>query len=146
MHDVDDTDTLPGGIEFHHIGYACPSLIEEKQWFECIGFRIEGEPFEDHRQGISGCFMAGVGPRVELLENIMGRDTLTPWLSSGIRMYHLAYLVSDVDVALAWVSTMRARVVVQPTPAVAFGGQRIAFAMLRNGLLLEFIDRGMQGI
>lgn len=135
-----EADSLPAGADFHHIGYACSSLAAERQWFEKIGFRLEGAPFADEAQGISGCFLVGVGPRIELLENLPGRETLTPWLSSGSRMYHLAYVVPDIGIALNWAQALRARVVAGPRPAVAFAGRQISFVMMRNGLLLEFIQ------
>lgn len=105
---------------------------------------MEGEPFVDERQGVSGCFMTGPGPRIELLENLPGSNTLTPWLNAGARMYHLAYWVDRLDDALEWAKTQRGRVVVQPVPAPAFGGRNIAFVMFRNGLMLEFLARSVE--
>ena len=132
--------TLPAGHEFHHIGYATPSIGKERNFFEAMGYCQEGAGFEDSCQGVAGCFLTGPGPRLELLENLPGRDTLTPWLNAGIRMYHFAYLVPDMEGALAWARSQRARVTVQPVPAVAFGGRLISFVMLRNGMMLEFIE------
>lgn len=140
MIELAPADSLPAGADFHHIGYACASLPADQLWFEKLGFRVEGDPFVDEVQGIAGCFLVGIGPRIELLENLPGRETLTPWLSSGIRMYHLAYVVPEIDVALSWAKSMRARVVAGPVPAVAFAGRQIAFVMMRNGLLLEFVQ------
>ncbi len=131
---------LPSGAAFHHIGYATESVAREAELFTSLGYRAEGEAFSDASQGIRGLFMVGAGPRIELLENLPGSDTLTPWLARGTRMYHLAYLVPDLAAALAWAVTQRARVAVTPVPAVAFGGRRIAFVIFRHGLMLEFIE------
>ena len=134
---------LPAGAGFHHIGYACTSLAADGLWFEKIGFRSEGAPFVDETQGVAGCFMVGVGPRIELLQSLPGSDTLTPWLNAGVRMYHLAYVIPDIKIVLEWAKSLRARVVAGPMPAVAFAGRQIAFVMMRNGLLLEFIEGHM---
>lgn len=131
---------LPAGFEFHHLGYACTSIAKERQHFAAIGFVQEGADFVDPVQGVSGCFLVGPGPRVELLENLPGACTLTPWLDAGIKLYHFAYLVADMNQALDWARHQRARITVQPVPAVAFGMRHIAFVMCRNGLLLEFIE------
>lgn len=139
-----DQVQLPEGYEFHHIGYATASIAREQSMFMFLGYRIEGEVFADERQGVAGCFMVGPGPRIELLENLPGANTLTPWLNGGARMYHLAYWVDRLDEALEWAGSQRARVVVQPVPAPAFGGRRIAFVMFRNGLMLEFIQRELE--
>lgn len=134
---------LPGGYEFHHIGYATTSIDRERGIFESIGYRLEGERFCDPAQGVAGCFISGPGPRIELLENLPGANTLTPWVDAGIKMYHFAYWVDDSTNAIDWARRSRGRVVVHPVPAVAFGGRRIAFVIFRNGLMLEFIERAL---
>lgn len=134
---------LPLGYEFHHIGYATTSIAKEKELFAFLGYIQEGESFEDTIQGVAGCFLIGAGPRVELLENLPNAQTLTPWLNAGIKMYHFAYLVSDMEEALLWSISKRARVMVAPVSAVAFLGRRISFVMFRNGLMIEFIEKDL---
>lgn len=131
---------LPSDCVFHHIGYATHSIQSEQSFLYALGYENEGKCFEDPGQGIFGCFMVGSGPRIELLQNLEGSQTLTPWLNAGIKMYHFAYLVNSVDQAIDWAVTQRARIVTKPTSSVAFGGRNIAFVMLRNKLLVEFIQ------
>lgn len=138
--DADDL-RLPPGCSFHHLGYATRSIARERAVFTTLGYRQEGEDFADPRQGVAGCFLTGPGPRIELLENLPGSDTLTPWLGQGARFYHLAYLVDRVADAVAWATAEGARVIVAPVPAVAFGGRPIAFVVFRNLLVLELIER-----
>ena len=132
---------IPDGHEFHHIGYATTDLDREWASFRVLGYRLEGEAFADPFQGVHGFFLVGAGPRIELLESLPGSRTLAPWLASGVRMYHIAYTVPDIVDAVAWAREQRARITVDPVPAVAFQGRRISFAMFRNGLLVEFIER-----
>ncbi len=137
---ADDTPTLPAGNTFHHIGYACTTIARERPVLEAMGYRLEQAAFSDPVQGVHGCFMVGAGPRIELLENLPGSDTLTPWLSAGIKMYHLAYEVHDIHATLKWARGRRGIVKVPPVAAVAFGGRLIAFVFFRNGLWTEFIE------
>lgn len=136
-----DASAVPASFSFHHLGYACASLAKDRAQFEQLGYALEGDAFVDPVQGVTGVFLIGPGPRVELLEDVPGSSTLKPWLDKGVRIYHFAYEVPDMDQALAWARTQRAITTVQPVPAVAFGGRRIAFVMLRTGLMLEFIER-----
>ena len=129
------------GAEFHHIGYATLSLAREREHFGLLGYKCEGEEFIDPIQGIVGCFLIGSGPRIELLANLPGRNTLTPWLKGSAKMYHLAWLVVNLDATLAAARSRGAKLAAAPAPSVAFGGRRICFLMLRNGLLTEFIER-----
>ena len=136
---------VPPGFSFHHLGYACASIARERSAFTLLGYHDEGSSFSDPVQGVNGCFMVGAGPRIELLENTEGSNTLTPWLDAGSKLYHLAYEVeSTLDEALRWVKQERARVVVQPVPAIAFAGRYICFVMFRQGLMIELIERSLR--
>ena len=136
-----EVPVLPKGYEFHHVGYATASIEPERSVFALLGYRIEGERFVDTLQGVSGCFICGPGPRIELLENLPGADTLSPWINAGVKMYHFAYRVDDISNAIDWARSQRAKVIVQPVPATAFGGRHISFVMFRNGMMLEFIQK-----
>jgi methylmalonyl-CoA/ethylmalonyl-CoA epimerase len=132
---------IPENFVFHHIGCATQSIEREYSFFSSLGYASEDKDFSDEIQGIRGCFLVGAGPRVELLENLPGSRTLTPWLNAGIKFYHFAYFVTDIDVALIWARKSKGRVVVLPVPAVAFGGRLISFVMFRNGMLVELIEQ-----
>jgi methylmalonyl-CoA/ethylmalonyl-CoA epimerase len=135
-----ESHVLPGGHIFHHIGYATKSLAHDREFFKQLGYVQEDDDFIDPEQGILGCFLEGPGPRLELLENLPGSDTLTPLLNSGIRMYHLAYQVENLEEAIVWARSKRGRMTVAPVPAVAFKGRRICFFAFREGPMLEFIE------
>jgi len=132
---------LPAGYEFHHIGYATASVEAEQGFFSFLGYQQEGLKFVDPVQGITGCFLTGPGPRIELLENLPGSTTLSPWLAAGVRMYHIAAEVDNLQDGLDWARRERGKVIVPPVPAVAFGGRRISFVAFRNGMILELIER-----
>ena len=136
---------LPAGYQFHHIGYATASLESDRAFFSYLGYRQEGQAFVDPIQGVSGCFLTGPGPRIELLQNLPEATTLSSWLAAGIKMYHIAVEVDDLPDALDWARRQRAKVTVAPVPAVAFGGRRISFVMFRNRMLVELIERGSAG-
>jgi methylmalonyl-CoA/ethylmalonyl-CoA epimerase len=54
-------------LEFHHIGVACKDIESETKISMNLGYEIEGEDFIDPVQGVSGRFLVGGGPRLELL-------------------------------------------------------------------------------
>jgi methylmalonyl-CoA/ethylmalonyl-CoA epimerase len=128
-------------LAFHHVGLACTDIGKEVDRLSILGYRIEGIPFVDPVQGVRGVFIGGQTPRLELLEPHGATGVLTPWLKADIKLYHLAYEVDDLDGSLASLRESRARLVIPPTPAIAFGGRAIAFVMLRNRLLVELIQR-----
>ncbi|MHB8544097.1 MAG: VOC family protein [Leptospirales bacterium] len=137
-----DLPNLPNGYKFHHIGYATTSIENELGLFEFLGYRLDGNLFSDSVQGIAGCFLVGPGPCIELLENLPGSNTLTPWIKARVKMYHFAYQVDDINEAIDWARNQGAKVIVRPVPATAFMGCCISFMMFRSGLMVEFIEKG----
>ncbi|MFB0934322.1 MAG: VOC family protein [Propionivibrio sp.] len=132
--------TFPAGSSFHHIGYATTCVASDRVFFEQLGYVQEGPDFTDSKQGVLGFFMQGPGPRIELLENLPDRHTLTPWLTAGIKIYHFAYQVTNLDKAVDWARSQRGKMTVSPVPAAAFEGRRICFFAFRKGPMLEFIE------
>ena len=127
--------------EFHHIGFATKSIKQESKFFECLGYRQENNIFIDKDQGIRGCFMIGNGPRIELLENLPDSKILDSWLKKRIGMYHSAYFVNNMELAISQAEAIGGITVREPQASVAFEGRKIAFIMFSNNLLIEFIDK-----
>jgi len=124
---------------FHHIGVACRDLESETRRFAALGYQQEGPDFTDPIQGVSGRFLIGGGPRLELLVPLSTEGCLAPWLKTGAKLYHLAYIVPDLDLEVTRLRGQGAKTVVPPVPAVAFEGRRITFLMLPNMMLVELI-------
>ena len=129
------------GYDFHHIGYASKSIEKELKIFKLMGFYIEGDFFEDYLQGIRGCFIKGNGPRIELLENLPNSNQLSGLINRGISMYHLAYKVNSIDNSIKELLTKGSKIILNPTPSVAFSGKKIAFVLFKNGLIIELIQK-----
>ncbi|WP_217644521.1 VOC family protein [Roseovarius tolerans] len=130
----------PEQFRFHHIGVACRRIECEQRGWAALGYAPEGARFEDPLQGVAGIFMKGSGPRVELLEELPGSETLTPFLEVGTKMYHQAFEVPDLDRGMAHLQHYRAKALSPPKPAVAFGGRRVVFLMLPTRLIAELIE------
>lgn len=129
-----------GTVQFHHVGFATTNVDRDVEFFSMLGYRQEGTDFIDPEQGIRGIFMIGGGPRIELLENLSGSSTLTPWLEAGSRLYHLAYMVQDVRQCIQSAQSAGAILLRGSAPSVAFSGRLISFVQFRNRLVIELIE------
>jgi len=127
-------------VEFHHIGIACTDIEKETRYHALLGYSVESSDFIDQEQGIQGRFLTGGGPRLELLSQLEGSNTLAPWLKAGTRMYHQAYTTQDIRQKIEELQSQRAQLMVPPIPAVAFGGRHICFLMLPTMSLIELIQ------
>ncbi|SDN57766.1 Glyoxalase/Bleomycin resistance protein/Dioxygenase superfamily protein [Klenkia soli] len=129
------------GLEFHHVGLACRDLAAETAAHALLGFRPEGEVFEDPHQRVRGSFQVLGSFRVELLAPLDEESPVQDWLRRGIRMYHVCYETDDLAGALDALGRGGHRAVSRPAPAVAFGGRPVAFVMLRTRSLVELLQR-----
>lgn len=127
--------------KFHHIGVACKDFDQEQAKFAALGYRQESPDVHDPVQRVHVRFLIGGGPRMELVRSDGEHGLLVPWLKSGIKLYHLAYIVKDLTASLAFLKGQGARVVVAPVRAAAFGDRNISFLMLPNLLLVELIEQ-----
>lgn len=127
-------------LEFHHLGVACSQISREIDAWKLLGYEEEGGPFIDPLQGVSGQFMVGLGPRVELLEPLPLSKTLDPFLKAGIKIYHTAYITQSLGLTIDSFVSERALILSHPKPAIAFGGRQVAFLALRSRHIIELIE------
>lgn len=131
------------GLEmiFDHIGVASKKIEKEIDMYKLLGYRIDSEYFEDRNQGIRGVFIShDNSPRLELIENLPGRDTITIQINKGQKMYHTAYYVDNFDGSILYLKKNGARVISEPKQSVYFG-KRICFLVLRNMDIIELLER-----
>lgn len=127
-------------LAFHHIGVVSTNLDRDMVAFACQGYTRAGEDFEDPVQGIQGRFLEGPGPRLELVRQTSEEGVLANWSKQGTKFYHLAYETPNIDATLEAVKAQGGKIVVAPVPAVAFDNLPIAFVMMRNMALVEYIQ------
>jgi RimJ/RimL family protein N-acetyltransferase len=130
-----------GGFEFHHIGVASQDIMKDYFVYHMLGYKKEGVFFEDKIQGVKGQFLiANNQPRLEILENLEGSNTLNKWLESGVKNYHFAYRVEDIEKVVDFLTTKRFRVVSSLKMSIYFK-KRICFMVMPNRFMIELIEK-----
>ena len=129
-----------GTLDFEHIGVAVNNIEKEMKNYLLLGYRQVSDIFEDNIQGIRGVFLAREGhPKLELLENLEGRDTVTKQLESGNKMYHRAYLTKNIEAAVELFKANKAKVI-SPMVMSTFYKTRICFMILPNMEMIELVE------
>jgi methylmalonyl-CoA/ethylmalonyl-CoA epimerase len=128
------------GCRFHHLGLACRAIDAEAGAWEQLGYRAEGDDVTDPIQRVHIRFLTGAGPRLELLAPAGVDSPLENYIARGQKIYHQAFSTPRLDALLQALEAHRCRRVADPAPAVAFGGRRVAFVIMRNMNLLEFVE------
>lgn len=143
-------------MNLHHVGVAVAALAPAiRVHEEVFGLHLVAGPFDDPRQGVAVCFLAGPsvtalpdgsvprGPAealIELCAPLTESSPLGGFLRKQIGAYHVCYEVPALDEALAHARRHACVLVSGPTPAVAFGGRRIAWFLTPTRQLTELVE------
>jgi methylmalonyl-CoA/ethylmalonyl-CoA epimerase len=134
----------PPLFHLHHVGFVVADIAGCVEGFaRSLRASWSGEIVTDPLQKVKAAFLrvAADGVLIELVEPIGADSPVRRFLverSGG--MHHLCYQVADADVELARIRECQGLIVSRPAPAVAFGGRRIAWALTREKVLLEFLE------
>lgn len=130
-------------MKFHHTGLAVPDLDLAKKWYADVLGMTEGFAFEIRPAGVRGCFMAGHGTQVELIERagsapgIGGQEPSRALLTHGYG--HIAFTTADLDATFASLTGRGAAPVWDPRPSPE-PGVRMAFVADLYGNLIELME------
>jgi catechol 2,3-dioxygenase-like lactoylglutathione lyase family enzyme len=130
-------------LDHHHIGLSVADLDSAKRWYSDVLGMTLGFEFELAQFGVRGCFMAGHGTRVELLQRtgsgggIGGQDPPQALLTRGYG--HVAFATDDLDATFAEVVARGASPVWDPRQSPE-PGVRMAFVADLDGNLIELIE------
>jgi methylmalonyl-CoA/ethylmalonyl-CoA epimerase len=127
-------------FRFHHLGVACRDIRREAEGWKTLGYAAEEPEFHDPIQRVRGCFLTGLGPRLELLEPAGDGSPLDGVLARGAKIYHQGFTAFAFERALDHLQASGLKAVSSPAPAVAFGGRRVCFFMTPTLNLIEIIE------
>ena len=131
-------------LDFHHFGLATRDAERSVSTLGSLGYSAT-EPVFDPLQNVNlvWCEHAKM-PSVEVVYPAESPGPLEPYLADHAEMiYHLCYEVDAIDAAVASLEAAGIRLlnVVEPRPAVLFGGRTVAFYMARGLGLIEMLER-----
>lgn len=130
---------------FHHVGFVVRSIAQTIEGFvSSLGAHWDGVIVDDPAQKVRVTFLQSrnaADPLFELIEPAAEDSPVTAVVKKGGGIHHVCYVVGSIDEQLARCQQQRAILIRRPTPAVAFGGRKIAWVYTRNKLLIEYLER-----
>jgi len=135
----------PGRLGLHHVGFVVSSIRESGESFAlALGARWDGNIIFDPIQKVQVSFFQArnaTDPMLELVEPGGPESPVSRFLERGGGLHHLCYEVGDLESHLLFCKSVGTVIIRPPVPAVAFGGRRIAWAVTKKRLLMEFLER-----
>ncbi|HKR30010.1 MAG TPA: VOC family protein [Terriglobales bacterium] len=134
----------PGRMRLHHVGYVVASIEESGESFvRSLGAKWNHNIVFDPLQNVRVTFLeggTGADSLVELVEPGGPGSPVSRFLEGGGGFHHLCYEVERLEEHLGFCKSVGTIVIKSPVPAVAFGGRRIAWAVTKKRLLVEFLE------
>ncbi len=132
------------GFRLRHVGVAVPKLEKAAQTLEKLfGYKTVSGPFDDPIQRVTVSFLQqglADAAEIELIAPLTEDAPIRAMLAKDIGAYHFCFETTDLDGALAHVKEQGCMVVSGPSPAVAFGGRRIAWLYAPTRQLFELVE------
>lgn len=118
--------------EFHHAGFAVPSI---QKAYRGLSQAV------DRRQKVKVAFFKMHGVKVELVEPLGKSSPVSRMLKKGQSLYHLCFAVKDLDSAVRRARKRGFHCITRPVPAGAFGRRKITWLFSKTYGLMELLER-----
>ncbi len=129
-------------MKINHIGYAVKRIDRAITAFQKLGYEFE-PAIDDKDRNVKLAFGSKDGYRIELVAPLDKKQEspVDQYLSNAVGTpYHICYESESLDAEIEELKAQGYKVVIEPRPAVAFGGQRVVFMMNIGFGLMEIVE------
>lgn len=129
-------------MKIDHIGYAVKRIDRAITAFQKLGYEFE-PVIDDTDRNVKLAFGSKDGYRIELVAPLDKKleSPVDQYLSNAVGMpYHICYESDRLDTEIEELKAQGYKVVIEPRPAVAFGGRRVVFMMNIGFGLMEIVE------
>ena len=118
-------------MKLHHVGIVVDDIESGIQRYKALfGFVPVSEVVDDPIQKVSVVLLSNPesdGAPIELIAPLTDDSPVSNILKGNLRLYHLCFLVDNIEEALQNLRSNGAIIISGPVPAELFEGKRIAF-------------------
>ena len=130
-------------MKINHIGYAVKRIDRAITAFQKLGYEFE-PAIDDKDRNVKLAFGSKDGYRIELVAPLDKKleSPVDQYLSNAVGTpYHICYESDNLDAEIEELKAQGYKVVIEPRPAVAFGGRKVVFMMNIGFGLMEIVEK-----
>lgn len=132
-------------MKLHHVGILTKDLKSGIRRYEAL-FNLHpiSEIVEDHIQKVAVVLLStprAEGTYIELIAPLTDDSAVSNLLRKETHLYHLCFLVEDIEEALERARRQGSKIISRPTPAKLFNDRKIAFIYTRDHYIVEFLEK-----
>ena len=132
-------------MKLHHVGIVVEDIEAGIQRYKAMfGFVSVTEVVDDPVQKVSVVLLSGPEADsipVELIAPLTDDSPVSKILQGNMRLYHLCFVVDDIEEALKNFRSNGAIIISGPVPADLFEGKRIAFVYTPDKYVVELLEK-----
>jgi methylmalonyl-CoA/ethylmalonyl-CoA epimerase len=132
-------------MKLHHVGIVVDDIESGIQRYKAMfAFVPVTEVVTDPVQKVSVVLLSGPeadSVPVELIAPLTDDSPVSNILKRNMRLYHLCFLVDDIEEALKNLRNNGAIIISSPVPAELFEGKRIAFVYTPDKYVVELLEK-----
>ena len=132
-------------MKLHHVGIVVDDIESGIQRYRALfGFNPVTEVVDDPIQKVSVVLLSGPeadSVPIELIAPLTDDSPVSNILKGNVRLYHLCFLVEDIEEALKNFRSHGAIIISGPVPADLFEGKRIAFVYTPDKFVVELLEK-----
>lgn len=130
-------------MRIEHIGYAVKRIDRAIMSFKILGYVFE-PVIDDMDRNVKLAFGEKDGYRIELVAPLDRKleSPVDQYLSNAVGIpYHICYQSENFNEEIEELERQGFKVVIEPKPAIAFGGRRVVFMMNIGFGLMEIVEK-----
>lgn len=130
-------------MRIEHIGYAVKRIDRAIKSFKILGYVFE-PVIDDMDRNVKLAFGEKDGYRIELVAPLDRKleSPVDQYLSNAVGIpYHICYQSENFNEEIEELERQGFKVVIEPKPAIAFGGRRVVFMMNIGFGLMEIVEK-----
>jgi methylmalonyl-CoA/ethylmalonyl-CoA epimerase len=132
-------------MKLHHVGIVVDDIESGIQRYKALfGFVPVTEVTDDPIQKVSVVLLSNPeadGAPIELIAPLSDDSPVSNTLKGNVRLYHLCFLVENIEEALKNFRSNGAIIISGPVPAELFEGKRIAFLYTPDKYVVELLEK-----
>ena len=132
-------------MKLHHVGIVVDDIESGIQRYKALfGFVPVTEVVDDPIQKVSVVLLSNPeadGAPIELIAPLTQDSPVSNILKGKVRLYHLCFLVENIEDALQTFRDNKSIIISGPVPAELFKGKRIAFVYSPDNYVVELLEK-----
>lgn len=127
-------------LKFHHIGFLTNNITNSQNEFTNLNYKKISKLIIDPIFKVTIQFVKNNSNIIELIKPDRSNYGLIYMLNSKNYAYHFAYKVDYMEKEISKLKK-KFKLIVPPTPALAFKNKKVSFLKMKNGFIIELIQK-----